>query len=196
MFMEIIIYAILAFIASLWIDKLYMKSTELSFPDKILARSRYRKYFLFFSFVILFSLKPLEPFKLIAIYFLILMTVTDFEQYMLFDVMTLPFALIGGVFAWQNEILTENFISAIIGGGIFFLLAIISRGAIGGGDIKLIFGIGMWLGAENLLNVVLIGAILGGVAALLMILAKKKKRDSYFAYGPYFTLPTIYFLFC
>ena len=196
MFMEIIIYAILAFIASLWIDKLYMNSSELSFPDKILVRSRYRKCCLFFAFVILFSVKELGAFKFIAIYFLVLMTVTDFEQYMLFDVMTAPFALIGGFYAWQNEILTENFISAIIGGGIFFLLAIISRGAIGGGDIKLIFGIGMWLGAENLVNVVLIGAILGGVAALLMILAKKKKRDSYFAYGPYFTLPTIYFLFC
>ena len=196
MLLEIISYAALAYVASLWIDKLYMNSPELSFPDKILVRSRYRKYFLFFAFVILFALKPLEIFKLTAIYLLILMTVTDFEQYMLFDVMTAPFALIGGAFAWQNGILLENFISAAIGGGIFFLLAIISRGAMGGGDIKLIFGIGMWLGAENLLNVVLIGAIFGGVAALLMILTKKKKRDSYFAYGPYFTLPTIYFLFC
>jgi len=196
MLLEIISYAALAYVASLWIDKLYMNSPELSFPDKILVRSRYRKYFLFFAFVILFTLKPLEIFKLTAIYLLILMTVTDFEQYMLFDVMTAPFALIGGAFAWQNGILLENFISAAIGGGIFFLLAIISRGAMGGGDIKLIFGIGMWLGAENLLNVVLIGAIFGGVAALLMILTKKKKRDSYFAYGPYFTLPTIYFLFC
>ena len=125
---------------------------------------------------------------------LVLMTVTDFEQYMLFDMMTLPLAIIGGIYAWQNSILQENFLVAIIGGGIFLLFAIISKGSLGGGDVKLIFGLGMWLGAEKLLNVVLIGTIAGGIVAFTMILLKKKDHNSYFAYGPYFTLSAIYFL--
>ncbi len=125
---------------------------------------------------------------------LILMSITDFEQYMLFDAMTLPLAVIGAVFSYQNSVLQENFLAAIIGGGIFLLLSIISKGALGGGDIKLIFALGLWFGAENLLNVVLFGTIFGGLAAILMILAKQKDRKSFFAYGPYFALTAIYFL--
>ena len=191
-FIKIICAAILSFVGSFWVEKLYSNCAELTFPEEISSRGRFRKPILFIlllSFVLIDNL-----WLMAAIFLLILMTVTDFEQYMLFDAMTLPFALLGGIFSWQNSLLQENLLAAAIGGGIFLLLAIISKGALGGGDVKLIFGLGMWLGAEKLLNVVLYGTILGGISALLMILAKKKSRGSYFAYGPYFTLSAIYFL--
>ena len=123
-----------------------------------------------------------------------LMTFTDFEQYMLFDAMTFPLAIFGAAYAWQNSVLQENFLAAAVFGGIFFLFAVVSKGALGGGDIKLIAALGLWLGGEKLFNVVLVGTIAGGLAAVLMILLKKKDRKSYFAYGPYFTLSAIYFL--
>jgi len=190
----LIFSAFMAYIGSFWIDRLYKSSLELSFPNEILLRSRYRKYFLFLAFMILFSLAGTDYFKIMAIYLLVLMTITDFEQYMLFDVMTMPLAFFGAFYAWVNDILLENFIAAIIGGGFFLLLTIITRGALGGGDVKLIFGLGFYLGAEKLLDVVLYGSIFGGLAGLTMILTKKKDRKSYFAYGPYFTLTAIYFL--
>ena len=84
--------------------------------------------------------------------------------------------------------------ATLIGGGVFLLLAIISKGSLGGGDVKLVAALGLWLGSEKLLSVVLIGTIIGGIAAMFMILAKKKDRKSYFAYGPYFSLTAIYFL--
>ena len=189
---KLILAAVLTVAGSLWIDKLYSRSTELTFPEEISSRARFRKPILFVAFM--FFALPGELWLMTAIFLLVLMTATDFEQYMLFDAMTLPLAFLGAVYAWQNSILQENFLAAAIGGGIFLLLAIISKGSLGGGDIKLIFGLGMWLGSEKLLNVILIGTILGGVSAVLMILLKKKSRDSYFAYGPYFTLVAIYFL--
>ena len=191
-FIKIICAATLSFVGSFWIEKLYSNCSELTFPEEISSRGRFRKPILFISLLSFVLIDDL--WLMAAIFLLILMTVTDFEQYMLFDAMTLPFALLGGIFSWQNSLLQENLLAAAIGGGIFLLLAIISKGALGGGDVKLIFGLGMWLGAEKLLNVVLYGTILGGIAALLMILAKKKSRGSYFAYGPYFTLSAIYFL--
>ena len=191
-FIKIICAAILSFAGSFWIEKLYSNCSELTFPEEISSRGHFRKPILFISLLSFILIDNL--WLMAAIFLLILMTVTDFEQYMLFDAMTLPFALLGGIFSWQNSLLQENLLAAAIGGGIFLLLAIISKGALGGGDVKLIFGLGMWLGAEKLLNVVLYGTILGGISALLMILAKKKSRGSYFAYGPYFTLVAIYFL--
>ena len=123
-----------------------------------------------------------------------LMTVTDFEQYMLFDAMTLPLAIIGAIRVWQLNLNVFDCAAAALVGGGFFLLLALTTGALGGGDVKLIAALGLWFGCEKLLNVVLVGSIAGGLAALLMILSKKKDRSSYFAYGPYFTLTAIYFL--
>ena len=169
-----------------------MNSSELTFPNEISSRSRLRKPILFCALAVLIYFA--ENFWLVtAIFLLALMTATDFEQYMLFDAMTLPLALIGAIYSWQGNF-SDCVTAAVIGGGIFFLLAIISKGALGGGDVKLIAALGLWLGSEKLLNVVLIGSIGGGLTAILMILAKKKNSKSYFAYGPYFALSAIYFL--
>lgn len=182
--------AILTFAGSLWIDRLYLNCSELTFPEEISRRSRLRKPLLFIA-LLSFILTD-DLWIMAAIFFLVLMTATDFEQYMLFDAMTIPFAMLGAAYAYQNARLEDNLIVAAIGGGIFFLLSVISKGSLGGGDVKLIFGLGIWLGAIKLLNVVLYGTILGGVSALTMILLEKKNRGSYFAYGPYFTSVAIY----
>ncbi len=190
--LKIILAAILTFAGSFWVEKLYSGSTELTFPKKIAERAKFRKSILFFSLAIFFNLTD-EIFLLPAIFLLILMILTDFEQYMLFDEMTFSLAVLGFIFAWHSSILTQGCFAALVGGGIFAVLAVFSRGSLGGGDVKLIFALGFWLG-EKLFNVVLFGTVLGGFAAVIMILLKKKDRKSYFAYGPYFSLCTIYFL--
>ena len=192
-FRSLIVAAIMTIAGSLWIDKLYLRSSELTFPEEILSRSKFRKPSLFFALAILIYLTD-DLFLMAAIFLLMLMTVTDFEQYMLFDAMTLSLALIGIFYSWQNSSLQDNLIAALVGGGIFLLIAIVSKGSLGGGDVKLIFGLGFWLGTQKLLNVVLVGTICGGIVAVIMILINKKSRGSYFAYGPYFTLSAIYFL--
>ena len=191
---EIIFAAVLTLAGSLWIDELYSMNTELTFPEKISERSKFRKPILFVSLSILFNLTD-DLWIATAIFLLALMTVTDFEQYMLFDAMTLPFALIGAVYVWQMNLnIIDHAAAALIGGGFFLLLAIFTKGALGGGDVKLVAALGLWLGSENLLNVVIFATIIGGLAATFMIVTKQKDRNSYFAYGPYFTLTAIYFL--
>ena len=190
--LKIILAAILTFAGSFWVEKLYSGSDELTFPKKIAERAKFRKPILFFSLAILFNLTD-EIFLLPAIFLLILMILTDFEQYMLFDEMTFSLAVLGFIFAWHSSFLAQGCFAALVGGGIFAVLAVFSRGSLGGGDVKLIFALGFWLG-EKLFNVVLFGTVLGGFAAVIMILLKKKDRKSYFAYGPYFSLCTIYFL--
>ena len=71
------------------------------------------------------------------------------------------------------------------------VLALAIPGAFGGGDIKLIACLGLWLGTDALFAVSMIGIILGGLVALLLLLTGKKKRKSAFAYGPYFALTTV-----
>ena len=191
---EIIFAAVLTLAGSLWIDKLYSRSTELTFPKKISERSKFRKPILFVSLSILFNLTD-DLWITTAIFLLALMTVTDFEQYMLFDAMTLPFAILGAAYVWQMNLnIIDHAVAALFGGGFFLLLAIFTKGALGGGDVKLVAALGLWLGSENLLNVVIFATLIGGLAATLMIVTKQKDRNSYFAYGPYFAITAIYFL--
>ncbi len=186
---------------SRWIDHLYEKRKDiLTFPADIEERKKYRKWLLVVLgygslWWILWHANFWDGLlHLFAIALLLLMTMTDFEQYCLFDDMMIPFAL-GGV-AWClvfPDTAINHGIAALVGGGIFFLLAVLSGGALGGGDVKLVAALGLWLGTEQLLSVVCLGMVLGGLVAGILLLLKKKKRKSAFAYGPYFALTTVVF---
>lgn len=184
---------------SLWIDRLYLKNHSiLSFPDAVGSRARYRVKLL----TLLFFLTGIRLFfvsqgiilvlSLALCGLLLLIIATDFEQYCIFNDMIIPLAA-GGVLccALFLPIAIDHLISAAAGGILFLIIAILSRGALGGGDIKLIASLGLWLGTDALFAVSMIGIILGGLVALLLLLTGKKKRKSAFAYGPYFALTTI-----
>ena len=194
-----------AIAGSYWIEKLYQAKTSiLTFPHKVLEQAKKRRQFLPPVLGILFALYLLsyegtiltQLFKLIFIYFLILFTITDFEQQVIFDVMQLPFALCGLAFCLFSDIPLLNHLTAALGGGVIFLvLAILTRGGIGGGDIKLIAALGLWLGTTALIDVVALGFIAGGIAAFVLLVFKHKKRTDKYAYGPYFTLAALLQLF-
>lgn len=203
MLTAIILSLILTEIGARWIDFLYqLPNAPLTFPEEIASRSKFRKplMFLLMSMCLLnFASIPLPQFFYLTaiIFFLTLITFTDFEQYVIFNKMLLPFAVLGILAAIQlNLPITDRILAAVAGGGIFFVIALITGGGIGGGDIKLVFVLGIWLGGKILLNVILFASVFGGVIALLLIFTKKMNRKSYFAYGPYFTLTTIIILTC
>lgn len=200
-FLSLIFSAILTFAGSMWINFLYkMPDAPLSFPEEILSRAKFRKIFLaiiFFGCFLILPEKNLPEFfySATAIFFLALITCTDFEQYVIFDKMILPFAVIGIISIFNlNLPLADRIFAAIFGGGIFLTIALLTGGGLGGGDIKLVAALGIWLGSEKLLNVVIISCILAGISAIILILAKKKSRKDFFAYGPYFALTAIFFL--
>ena len=202
----VVICAIIgAFAGNYWLKKLYQeKESILTFPDKMFDQSQKRHKFLLPVLIILFILYQLTHnptisdniFNLIFIYFLVLFTITDFEQQVIFDVMQLPFALCGLAFCLFSGFPLLNHLTAALGGGVIFLvLAILTRGGIGGGDIKLIAALGLWLGTTALIDVAAFGFIAGGIAAFILLVFKHKKRTDKFAYGPYFTLAALLQLF-
>ncbi len=73
-------------------------------------------------------------------------------------------------------------------GGLFFLLAIIGRGALGMGDVKLEAAAGALLGYPAVLAALFLGVLAGGVAAAFLLLTHRAGRKDAFAYGPYLAL--------
>lgn len=65
-------------------------------------------------------------------------------------------------------------------------------GGIGGGDIKLIAALGLWLGPSPLKAAALGGIIIGGIWALLAVLLTKKSRRDVIPYGPSFILAALF----
>jgi len=188
-----------------WINKLYQsKKNILSFPHKTSFQSQKRPIFLFSILSILFTLylfsNPfslrINAFELVFIYFLVLFTYTDLEQQVIFDYMLFPFALLGFLTSTINNLsLLDQLIAALGGGTLFLILAILTHGGIGGGDIKLIAALGLWLGIHQLADVITMGLIAGGIGAFLLLKFKHKKRTDTFAYGPYFTITALILLF-
>ena len=71
------------------------------------------------------------------------------------------------------------------GFGLFFLLGVLGRGALGFGDVKLAGVIGLMTGFPGVLVALTAGALLGGIAALALLVTKRATRKSKIAYAPY-----------
>jgi len=82
--------------------------------------------------------------------------------------------------------------SAALGGGIgfglFLLIAIVSRGGMGWGDVKLAALIGLATGFPLVFLAIIMGAILGGIVAVALVIAKKRKRRETIPFGPFLAL--------
>ena len=190
-----------SFFGSYWIDRLYKKvqsSDLLSFPEHVTSRARFRKPLLFLLLLLclgkafITAAPPALYYITIAIAILSFVTATDFEQHVIFDSMLLPLAVCGICYTWHMKLpLWEHFAAGLGGGLLFFILTLLSKGAIGGGDIKLIAALGLWLGYKPLVIVILYGAMAGGAAAFILLLSKKIGLKQYLAYGPYFALSGI-----
>lgn len=73
-------------------------------------------------------------------------------------------------------------------GGLFLLLRLLSRGALGLGDVKLEAAIGALLGWPAVLAAIFAGVLAGGAAAAFLLFTKRAGRKDPIAYGPYLAL--------
>ncbi len=81
-----------------------------------------------------------------------------------------------------------SFLGLLVSGGVFLLLAVIGRGAMGMGDVKLAAVLGALLGFPLVLIALFVGIISGGLVAVGLVIAGRGKRGSTMAYGPYLAL--------
>jgi leader peptidase (prepilin peptidase)/N-methyltransferase len=81
-------------------------------------------------------------------------------------------------------------LGALAGGGVFLLLAIVSRGGVGLGDAKLTFFLGAVLGllpiySSPIIHALIYGVVIGGVIAAVLLVSRARGMRDYIAYGPF-----------
>lgn len=81
--------------------------------------------------------------------------------------------------AWQNGTillpLADSLAGALLGGGLLLLVSLLTKGGFGGGDIKLMAGLGLFYGVIGTVTVLFIAVL----AALFAGLALRRNRNEY-----------------
>ena|SRR6266498_391250 len=126
---------------------------------------------------------------------LLVVALIDFDHRIIPNAITLPGMLIGlGLSPWALPITPLASLIGLLAGGLFFyVVALVSQGGMGGGDIKLIAMIGAFLGWQGTCFTILMGALMGSVVGLGLILLGKKGRKDKVPFGPFLSFAAILF---
>jgi leader peptidase (prepilin peptidase)/N-methyltransferase len=125
-------------------------------------------------------------------WFLVTVLVIDLETRRVLNLMLLPaavFAVAAGLWLGDPS-LPSMLAGATVAFGLFWFLYVFGRktfgrGALGFGDVKLVAVIGLMTGYPNVLQALVLGATLGGVAAVFLIVTRRAGWKSTCAYAPY-----------
>ncbi|WP_427137096.1 prepilin peptidase [Psychrobacillus psychrodurans] len=85
----------------------------------------------------------------------------------------------------------DSIIGAFVGFGVLFLIAVVSKGGMGGGDIKLFFVIGLVLGWIPTLLTLFLASIIGTVVGIISLRRTKQGRKTPIPFGPSIAIAAI-----
>jgi prepilin signal peptidase PulO-like enzyme (type II secretory pathway) len=127
----------------------------------------------------------------------IIIFVIDLEQGLILNKVVYPSMVVALLLAlypwpWLPESIVMRVAYAALGGAIgfaiFLLIAIVSRGGMGWGDVKLAALIGLATGFPLVFLAIIMGAIIGGIVAVALVIVKKRKFKETLPFGPFLAL--------
>ena len=78
----------------------------------------------------------------------------------------------------------DSLLGAVIGFGLLLLIAIVSKGGMGGGDIKLFFLIGIVLGTVPTLLTLFLASVVGMISGIIVLKVRNQGRKTPVPFGP------------
>ena len=179
------------------VDYLYCVHRDLLITEPLSGKVSLKRYLLVYCMLLVIGLLLVigNFLPLILLFYVLfslllaIVIITDYEQRLIFDRILVGIGIVALVSSGFSDIsVVDRLLGAGIGSVIMFALAILMKGTLGFGDVKLVFVLGFWQGINSLETILLMGFVGGGLAALFLLITKIKKRTDYFAYGPYFVL--------
>ncbi|HWR57269.1 MAG TPA: prepilin peptidase [Thermodesulfovibrionales bacterium] len=136
---------------------------------------------------------------------MIVITFIDLDVQIIPDAITLPgicIGLIAGSLILPNPFERSSLlgfrdasIGMVSGGGLFYLIAVLSRGGMGGGDIKMMAMIGAFAGWKSVLLTTFAGSLVGSIVGIVLMVFTGKGRKTKIPFGPFLALGAIMSLF-
>jgi len=127
---------------------------------------------------------------LILTSFFIVITFIDYDHQLILDKVLLwlaGFGVVINLYLGSVEPL-DMLIAGLMGGGLLLLIAVVSKGGMGGGDIKFAAALGLCFGWQSLLLTLLLSFALGGIGGALLLALKLKSRKDFIPFGPFIAL--------
>lgn len=136
---------------------------------------------------------------------LVVITFIDLDFQIIPDKITLPgipVALLVGAFLLPDPFtrhsalgVKDSVIGFLAGGGLFYLVALVSRGGMGGGDIKMMAMVGSLTGWKSVLLTTFLGSLTGSLVGIFLMIFKGKGRKTKIPFGPFLALGSLITLF-
>lgn len=122
--------------------------------------------------------------------FLIVIAFIDYDYQLILDKILIWFAGTGLIInVITDKVATfDMVIASLTGGGILLIIAILTKGGMGGGDIKFVAALGLWLGLKLTLLTIFLSFIIGGTGSLLLLAFKIKSRKDFIPFGPFISI--------
>lgn len=170
-----------------WISALYIKEKFVLLIDIFLVTAYlllYKKYsfsFLFFSYMILISI-------------LLITSIVDLKTKIIPDKLIILGIALGILMMFLNHGLSiiSPLLGFVISGGIIAVISIITKGAIGIGDAKLFACIGIFLGLQSTLGIMMLSTIISGLTGLILLTFKIANRKTTLPFAPFILAATIF----
>lgn len=153
-------------------------------------------YFLaYLKFGLTLSLIPI----LIFISALIVISFIDLDFQIIPDMISIPLICLGFIISILPHNLNgvvsnlkESLIGTLVGAGTLLIVSMLSRGGMGGGDVKLNAAVGAFLGWKQTLLTVFIGSLLGSIIGIIIL---KKTGNRKIPFGPFLSIGALICLF-
>ena len=158
---------------------------------------------LFVISILRWDVTPLLGLHLIFISILFLVSLTDIYEQIIPDGCLLVAIVVRVLYYFIIEGFEKGSLLYLIGSGFSVALPLLlltlllerlwKKEAMGGGDIKLIFVTGLYLGWEKNLLMMLVSCIVGIIIGMIQI--RKEDEESYFPFGPSIAIATVFCMF-
>lgn len=123
---------------------------------------------------------------LLFVSMLVIITVSDIAYMLIPNKVLLPFGMAIALLRFFSPLSPwwDSLLGAAVGFLVLFLIAIVSKGGMGGGDIKLFLVIGLVLGTQLTMLTLFLAASIGSVAGIIHLRRTKQGRTTPVPFGP------------
>jgi leader peptidase (prepilin peptidase) / N-methyltransferase len=115
---------------------------------------------------------------------LLVVVFTDLEHHIIPNAITYPGILAGLGLSALDGHAVHAVIAAAAAGAVFLFIGIVSRGGMGGGDIKLAAMIGAFLGAPAVIVALFLAVALGASVGVVLLALRLRSRKDMIPFGP------------
>ncbi len=132
--------------------------------------------------------------------FLIVGSFIDLSSMIIPDKISITLIILGIASSYLTIGVLESVLSAAFGFALLYLVAVLGKllfkkDAMGGGDIKLMAGIGAFLGIKGVVFVLFCASFVGSIIGLTLICLGYKKLSNQIPFGPFLSLSAVIYIF-